>query len=185
MVNEIKGEYDFFKITAIEQGLDVIRLDKDFSTIKKLNLPAILPFILPDGSGPSYLLIAGITADTSWIIRAGKNTAEFRVLPDDLAPFLTGTAYIPYREIPGQDGIISQLSPGIKVIKLKLLLRQLGFQDINLSPDYDENLRQVIIQIQSENEITKDGLAGPITRILLYNQIESPSTPKLRSQDDR
>lgn len=188
MVSDIRGEHNFFKIASIEQGFDVIRLHDDFPTVKKLNLPAILPFTLPDRGEPGYLLIVGITADNEWIITAGEDTTEYQVLPHDLAPFLTGAAYIPYRERPGQGGIISKLSPGTQIIKLKLLLRQLGFQGINLSSDYDEDLRQAIIRTQSENGITKDGIAGPITRALLYNLLDSPSTPRLirlRSQGDR
>lgn len=181
MISQIQADQDFFKIGAMEQGLEVIRLKKDFSLIKALNLPVILPFILPDRETKGYLLVSAITEENDWIITAGEAPDACRTSPEALAPFLTGTAYLPFRETPGLSGIISKHSPGPQIINLKLLLRAIGFINIDLNADYDDPVRQAIIKIQSENKITVDGLAGPITRILLYNRISSFSTPHLRN----
>ena len=183
MVSQIQADHDFFKIGAMEQGLEVIRLEKDFSLIKALNLPVILPFILPDQDRKGYLLVSAITDRNEWVVTAGEAPDNCRILPEALAPFLTGMAYIPFRESPGLSGIISKRSPGSQIINLKLLLGAMGFKDINLTADYDDRVRQAIIDVQSENGITVDGLAGPITRILLYNRVSSFSTPHLRNPD--
>ncbi|ACN13794.1 putative general secretion pathway protein A [Desulforapulum autotrophicum HRM2] len=181
MVSQIQADHDFFKIGAMEQGLAVIRLKQDVSIIKALNLPVILPFILPDQNTKGYLLVSAIADQNEWIITAGEALDACRILPETLAPFLTGMAYIPFRESPGLSGIISKRSPGSQIINLKLLLKAIGFQGINLTADYDDRVKQAIIEIQSENGITVDGLAGPMTRILLYNRVSSFSTPHLRS----
>ena len=67
------------------------------------------------------------------------------------------------------------------VITLKLLLRDMGYNDIDISPEYDANTRNVITQIQRQYGLTVDGVVGSMTKIALYKEkklLEIPSLGK-------
>ncbi|MBI9091790.1 MAG: AAA family ATPase [Desulfobacterium sp.] len=183
LVNEMPGDHDFFRIAAIPEGLEVIRVQGDFSVLETLNLPVILPYVLPNQETKGYLAMIRITDDHRCVIVAGKSAKAFKVTFEELLPLVTKQAYIVYKERLGYSGIISKRSPRTSKINLKLLLEELGFPGIEITPDYDGPVQRAIKRVQAANGLTVDGLAGPMTKIVLYNRKPSFSTPYLRNQE--
>jgi general secretion pathway protein A len=58
-------------------------------------------------------------------------------------------------------------------------IRELGYGDIDTSPEYDDKTRQAIMEIQKKYGLHQDGLVGPLTKIILYNKIERLNIPKI------
>lgn len=65
------------------------------------------------------------------------------------------------------------------VITLKLLLRDMGYNNIDIGPEYDENTRNVITQIQRQYGLRVDGVVGSMTKIALYQKKKSLEIPSL------
>jgi len=65
------------------------------------------------------------------------------------------------------------------VITLKRLLRDIGYNDIDISPEYDGNTRNVITQIQRKYGLEMDGVVGSLTKIALYKEKRSLGIPSL------
>ncbi|MCP4117111.1 MAG: AAA family ATPase [Desulfobacteraceae bacterium] len=183
LVREMPGDHDFFRLAAINEGLEVIRVQEDFPLVKTLNLPVIFPYLLPNQETKGYLAMIRITNGQTCVIVAGQSAKEFTVSQEALSPLLAKEAYIAYKERLGYNGIISRLSPRTAIINLKLLLRELGFPGIEITSKYDNPVQSAIKQVQADNGLTMDGLAGPITKIVLYNRKRSFSTPHLRNLD--
>ncbi len=183
LVNDMPGDHDFFRIAAIKEGLEVIRVQGDFPVLETLNLPVILPYVLPNQETKGYLAMIKITDDNRCVIVAGESAKEFKVTFEELLPLMTKEAYIAYKERLGHSGIISKRSPRTSKINLKLLLGELGFPGIEITPDYDGPVQRAIKRVQAANSLTVDGLAGPMTKIVLYNRKPSFSTPYLRNKD--
>jgi general secretion pathway protein A len=183
LVREIPGDHDFFRIAAIKEGIEVIRVQEGFPMVETLNLPVILPYLLPNQEEKAYLAMLRITDDNRCVIIAGDSAKEFKVTVEVLSTLVTKEAYIAYKERLGYSGIISKLSPRTAKINLKLLLNELGFPGIEITPDYDGPVQRAIKKVQAANGLTVDGLAGPMTKIVLYNKKPSFLTPHLRNQD--
>jgi general secretion pathway protein A len=183
LVREMPGDHDFFRIAAIKEGIEVIRVQEGFPMIETLNLPVILPYLLPNQEKKAYLAMVRITDDHRCVIIAGDSAKEFKVTVEELSTLVTKKAYIAYKERLGYSGIISELSPRTAKINLKLLLKELGFPEIEITPDYDGPVQRAIKKVQAANGLTVDGLAGPMTKIVLYNKKPSFLTPHLRNQD--
>ncbi len=183
LISQMPVDDDFFRIAAIKEGLEVIRVKEAFPMVETLNLPVILPYLLPNQEEKAYLAMIRITNDHRCVIVAGTGAKEFKVTVRELSALVPKDAYIAYRERLGYSGIISRLSPRTAKINLKLLLGELGFPGIEITPDYDGPVQRAIKKVQAANGLTVDGLAGPITKIVLYNKKPSSSTPHLRNQD--
>jgi len=63
---------------------------------------------------------------------------------------------------------------------LKKHLKNIGFDNITDNSDYDAYTRRAIQTIQRQNGLNPDGLVGPMTKIILYNQSESWKIPHLK-----
>ena len=60
-----------------------------------------------------------------------------------------------------------------------MLMRDIGFSDIDMGPVYDELTQKAIAEIQKKNGIKVDGVVGPLTKIILYNEMGSLKIPHI------
>jgi general secretion pathway protein A len=63
------------------------------------------------------------------------------------------------------------------VVVLKMFLQDVGFADIELNPYYDEFTERAVKHIQQTHGLPADGIVGPLTKIVLYNEKESLNIP--------
>jgi len=55
LLNDMEDDQAFFKVAARQNGLLIQRVEGDFDSLLKLNLPAVLEFYLQGGGTPRYL----------------------------------------------------------------------------------------------------------------------------------
>jgi general secretion pathway protein A len=167
-LNQIENNQVFFNIAAKQNDLLIRRIQGDLNLIKKMNLPAILEINLPERLFPSYLTVSNINEDSITI----KNMDHtFMMLDKDaLESVWQGVAYLPWKDFLSLTGTISLNSSKDSIIMLKMLLRDIGFKEVEISPEYDTLTIQAVKKIQKKYGIDIDGVVGSATKIALYNE---------------
>ena len=174
----ISDDQAFFQLASEQNGLLIRRIEGSFNSVKKLNLPAILAFYLPGDLPNVYLTLNGID-DGRITLRGGKNDISIELEPSDLESYWSGVAYIPWKNFLSLAGTIPLDSPKDSIITLKMLLRDIGFNKVEISPFYDENTRQAVKYVQGKYGIHMDGVVGSTTKIALYNEKNFKGIPHI------
>jgi len=166
-------EYDhfFFKEAAAENELLVqpIATDTDLNRIQVLNLPAVLTFYLPNHAWPKYLTIAGLDVTNAYF-DAGDQGNIITVDRRILLRLWSGEAYIVWKNFTGFEGVIGENSWSEAVKSLKMLLRDLNYKGDFSSGSYDADIREFIEDVQRKKGLEVDGVVGPFTKIILFNE---------------
>ena len=177
-LTDIDDDQTYFRLSAKSGGLFIYRVETDIGFIKKLNLPAILEFYPPGSPTPGYLTLSRI--DGEKIILQGKDQTELIVTHlEELEFYWSGVAYLPWKNFHSIWGTIPAQSSKDSVITLKLLLQDLGFEDVAIDDQYDGQARQAVETIQAKYGIPVDGFVGPLTKIILYKEKDSFEMPQL------
>ena len=178
---DIGDDHTFLRLAAKQNGFLIRRIEGGLSLVKRLNLPAILALHPSEDLSPVYLTVVQ-TGDNRITFKNGGEGHVISVEPDDLASCWSGVAYIPWKNFFSLVGTIPLDAPGDTIITLKMLLRDIGYDDIEISPVYDEDARQAIKNIQNKHGIGVDGIVGSSTKIVLYNEKKSLEIPHITSQ---
>jgi general secretion pathway protein A len=176
--DSINDDYAFFQFAAKQNGLLIRRIHGHFNAVKKLDLPAILAFHLSGGRDPVYLLLYGID-DEKIILKGGNKDISIDLEPADLTSYWSGVAYILWKNFLSLKGTIPLNSSTDSIITLKMLLRDIGFNRVEISPVYDENTRRAVTYVQGKYGIHMDGVVGSTTKIALYNEKKIKGIPHI------
>ncbi|SDT95443.1 ExeA family protein [Desulfobacula phenolica] len=179
LIKQIESDLNFFNIAATQNNLQVLHLEGTIDLVEKYNLPAILGFASPDDSVKGYIAVVEITTDNEYVIFPGNDERRVRIRADDLLPFLTGDIYIPWKDNFGYAGIISITSSKTSIVALKLFLGQIGFSSVDLTPVYNDPVKEAVKQIQAKYGLVEDGIVGPLTKIMMYSEKMESSIPYL------
>ncbi len=174
----IDDDQAFFQLIAKQNGLLIHSIEGDLNLVKKLNLPAILTFYPPGGVSPVYLTLSKIEEEKI-TLRGGKKDITIEVESNDLEYYWSREAYIPWKNFLSLTGTIPLDSPKDSIITLKMLIRDIGFNEVEISPVYDERTRLAVKEIQEKHGINVDALVGPFTKIVLYNEKKSLEIPHI------
>ncbi len=177
-LEDTADDFSFFLLAAKQNGFAVYRVESDLELVLKLNLPAILQFHTTESTIPAYLVLFKNEGEKLSL----KNTKDHDVIissPHELRTHWSGIAYIPWKNYFALTGTIPGDGTGESIITLKLLLKEIGFSDIELSPEYDEETRKAITKFQVAYDLPVDGVVGSMTKIALYNQKRSLKLPHL------
>jgi general secretion pathway protein A len=166
----------FFRLAARRSDMEVTRVRGSLSLIKKLNLPAILEFPAPDGSGSRFMALVGF-ADNE--LRLSDGDGSFPVAPAALVGRWNGVAHVFWKNYYNYTGVIPISSPGEVILSLKMHLKSMGFPIEAMTAAYDTTTRLAVEAIQARNGLNVDGLVGPMTKIVLYNEDPSLNSPRL------
>jgi hypothetical protein len=170
----------FFREAANQYNLHMhpVATESDLSLIQNLNLPVIFTFHLIGHTWPKYLTAAAIDENTIYFIdgELNKTVAADR---DEFLKHWSGEAYILWKNFNNLKGVISGRSLGEDVITLKQFLQELGYNDIPMTEQYDQETQQVIKDIQIKYGLNVDGLVGTLTKIALYNEGNNFIMPSL------
>jgi len=177
-LTDIDDDQTYFRLSAKSGGLYIYRIETDISFLKKLNLPAILEFYPPGSPTPGYLTLSRIEGEK--IFLQGKDQTELIVTHlEELEFYWSGVAYLPWKNFHSIWGTIPVQSSKDSVITLKLLLHDLGFDDVAIDDQYDGQAQHAIETIQEKYGIPVDGFVGPLTKIILYREKNSFEMPQL------
>lgn len=140
-----------------------------------LDLPAIVELATDDSGEIRYVLLGSLD-------RAAGTVRVGNALPMSLAGFNSvwnGQAHLVFRD-PGQ--LRHDLAPGSggpAVRKLQEMLQAAGVLDAAPTGLYDDLTENAVRRFQEARHVTVDGVAGPITQILLYNSLGTVERPTL------
>ncbi len=166
----------YFNLAAEQNGMLIRYLVGDLVLVKSLNMPAILECYPPGRSSPVYLALTGIEHDRL-ILVAGQDTLS--VSPEDLDAFWSGIVYLPWKNFLNISGTIPLTAENDAIITLKILLRDIGFDTIDIRPVYDEPTREAVEGVQKKYGIDVDGVVGSTTKIALYKERKAFVIPSI------
>jgi general secretion pathway protein A len=177
----IDNDEAFFDHGAANADLLVRRVDADLGLLKRLNLPAILELHLPDNPFPRYLTVATIGPDAVTLHASASSGADRLIVlaPEALGWFWAGVAYIPWKDFRSIEGTIPFNHNAQSLLALKEVIHDIGFADVAMTPEYDDQTREIVREIQAKYGLEVDGLVGSLTKIALYNEGETFATPHI------
>jgi general secretion pathway protein A len=176
-LDELDDDNAFFTVGAGASGLQILPVVSNFELLKRLNLPVILAFRPPDAVAARYLVLKKRDGRAYYLADGGNIVT---VIGEELLKQHLGTmAYVPWRNFKSFQGTIPVSSPEGTVLALKLYLKELGFEGIALDAEYDEQTLQIIKDVQAKHGVGADGYVGPLTKIVLYNELSSLDIPHL------
>ena len=168
----------FFRLAAKQNGLSLHRIQSDLYTIYNLNLPSVLELHPPGRQTRIYLSV--VKMDNEKItLTGGKENVLITVTREELSPVWSGVAFIPWKNFMSFDGTVPLNVTGEDILALKMHLRDIGFDDIDLTQVYDKKAEGAVRSIQEKHGISIDGFVGPLTKIILYNEKRSLKIPHL------
>jgi general secretion pathway protein A len=168
----------FFRFCAQTDGFVIHRVKANLELLRRLDLPAILALGPPGSKKPGYAVLDKI--DGPKIILVGlSDTKVLETTAKELENFWDGTVYIPWKNFLAIFGSLPiDYSKG-SIITLKMLLKDIGADDIDLSPVYDLRTQGFIRKIQSRHGLLSDGIVGPLTKIILYRAQNRFAMPQI------
>jgi general secretion pathway protein A len=181
LAQQVKSNVHFFKTATTQNNLQMLYLEANLDLMKTFNLPAIFGIELPGDPVKGFVGVDGITSDNDYIIFPGTDKKKYKIAPKGLLPYLSGDMYVVWKDNLGPGRIISQTSPEDSIISLKLRLTEIGFPIADMSPVYDGPVKKAIKQIQRKYGLVEDGLMGPFTKIVLFNEKKENTVPYLNT----
>jgi general secretion pathway protein A len=177
----VQDELTFFQLITKKNNLFVRRFEGNLSLLNRINLPAVLRFEPENGGKFKYLTLCGLTESEATLCGAGEYDAV-AVEIAELEKFWSGISFVPWRNFMEISGTLPEETDYDSVVKLKSLLREIGFSDIDTTPYYDEQTRLAIIDVQKKYGINVDGVVGSSTKIVLYNEEKTFPAPHIVSE---
>ena len=177
-LKDIDDDQTYFRLSTKSSGMFIHRIETDMAFLRKLNLPAILEFYPPGSPSPGYLTLSRIDGDS--IILQGEDETQ-RIVTDleELEFYWSGVAYLPWKNFHSIWGTIPAQTYKDSIITLKLLLQDLGFENVSIDDQYDGLTQHAVETIQAKYGIPVDGYVGPLTKIILYKEKDSFEMPQL------
>jgi len=169
---------EYFDIAAHQYGLRMHTFSADWALIKQLNLPAILSFKKRTAGSPVYMAMVGWHNGQVQLV----NGADQKVIQTDLdtlLPYVQGPIFVFWKNGLAFDGVITPASPPKSIIAAKKMLRQVGYDHIDLQPFLDADTQRAITDFQMRQGLNADGLIGPLTKIFLIKEANTVLYPRL------
>jgi hypothetical protein len=174
---------DYFNMAARQYGLRLLSVENDWDLVKQLNIPAIIVLRAAQSMSPVYLTLVSWQDDLVKLTD-GDHKHVIEVDYNSLIPYLTGYAYIFWRNVTGFDAIIAQGSDNQAVLNVKMMLRKIGYSQVGSSPYFDQFTREAIIDFQGRHGLKRDGLVGPLTKIFLIIDSKAYIYPVLSRENE-
>jgi general secretion pathway protein A len=167
---------------ATAHGLECLAQRGTLAQLRRLNRPAIVSLVTPDGA-EHQVVVSQLRDATARIDLAGR---AYEVDLNDLQRYWFGDFLILWRPpLP----MARTLSPGMRGAEVRWLrqgLLQLRGEPprTGASDVYDGELAKLVEDFQRANRLTVDGIAGQQTQVMLDGQLGSPGSPALVASGD-
>lgn len=178
LLNDMEDDQAFFKVAARQNGLLIQRVEGDFDSLLKRNLPAVLEFYLQGGGTPRYLTLAK-TNEEDAVLLGGAVEEGIQVDREQLTSYWSRVAYVAWKDFLNLPATLSSQNSGDAVLTLKMFMHDLGHKELDITPTYDDKTAKAIKQVQRRHGIPVDGVVGPLTKIALYNEKAALNIPRL------
>lgn len=177
-LNDLDEDERFFTLALKHNGFSMKKVSGDLNLIRTLNLPAIIKLKDPTLSASVFLTLIQLDNNTVTLITDDRRLIVAN--QNELYSYWTGSAYIPWKNFLACEGRIPNNASDESILTLKMILKEIGFGDIQLDPDYDETTQSAVMTLQSRNGLAPDGVVGPLTKIILYNEHPRFEIPHIR-----
>lgn len=171
---EAKNDLGYFRQIAGDHGLEVHRTGNNLSLIARMDLPAILAF---ESDGTTRYLALNKWDNQTLFLTGGNR--RMSIFAPDLLKSGWKWAYIPWKDFVGISGTIPRDASAETILTFKMLLRKMGFSEAPITAGYGDLAKGVVEQIQNRGGIPVDGLVGPATKIIIYNDLEQYVAPRI------
>lgn len=176
-LDEVNDDQTFFRLAGEQNGFMMRRVTR-FDFIKSLGLPAVLALRIPGEEQPRYLVV-GKVSSSIFSLRAGDSQIEAGEA--SIRNYWTGMAYLPWKNFMHIAGTIPRNAPDESVLSFKMLLRDIGYPDVVMTPDYDGASEEIVRDLQRKYGLEADGKVGPLTKIILYREANRYQMPQIYS----
>jgi len=166
----------YFRLSARYSNMEILQVTGNLNLLRKLNLPAIVE--IPYSEGIRFLAVTGLGAEE---VQLSDGEKRYSFAPAVFTGMWSGKAHILWKNHFNYSGVIPINSPGEVILSLKGHLKTLGHAIGAMDTTYDAVTRQAIETIQARNGLDVDGMVGPQTKIVLYNEDRSLAIPRLNT----
>jgi len=163
---------------ARKRGLEYLVGEMSPALIEAIDLPVILELDLPHAKAPHYVLLKKLTADTATIQLQGTTAIPRWVLQK----FWNGRAHILWNDHERFRRTMGPGSGGPGVLRLQGLLREVGVYRGVVNGVYGDAMANAVRRFQTRHNLQADGVAGPLTQIMLYNVLSRFQRPLLAGE---
>ncbi|MBF0118136.1 MAG: AAA family ATPase [Desulfobacterales bacterium] len=168
-----------FELWGDKSVLSVLNTQSSLSFIKRINMPIIFEVWLASNITPRYITLVKMD-DEYLTFKSTPFGKEIMIKYDTIGPYWSGKVIIPWKNFLNISGIIPLSASNDSIINLKKFLYEIGFKKVESSnPVYDKETKDAVITIQKKYGIFMDGIVGPLTKIVLYNESKSLTIPKI------
>lgn len=164
-----------FNTIASGLGMRVYQYNGNLRGIKALNYPAILELHLQGEMKAKYVALKHIKGNQGIFFLS--NDMDLPLLTTD--DFWYGRAYIFWKDFEDLATCLKYGDHSIEVVWVQKKLKILGYYDSDTSSIYGEKTKTAVAEFQRKHRIRVDGIVGPETKMVLYNQLPSYDTPNL------
>ena len=171
---EANDDLDYFQQIAGYNDLEIHRTGNIGSFVTGIDLPAIMVFDFEDGK--RYMACKNWQDDTV-VLTDGHRTVKISAV--HLKDSKWSGTYIPWKNFLGLAGTIPRNASAETILTLKMLLRKIGFTKVPLTVVYDDFTKGAVEIIQADGGIPVDGVVGPATKIVIYNNLKEYRTPHI------
>jgi len=178
VLHEMEDDQAFFKLAARQNGLSIHRVEGDLDFLLKLNLPAVLECYLQGGGAPRYLTLARVYEE-DLVLLGGTMEEGIQTGRDQLTAYWSRVAYVVWKDFLSLPGTLAPRYTSDAVLTLKMFMHDLGYDEMDITPTYDEMTAKAIKEIQDKHGIPVDGMVGPLTKMALYNEKDTLDIPRL------
>ncbi len=174
-LDDLADDQTFFRVAAEQNGLMVRRVS-DFNLIRSLGLPSVLALRVAGATQWRYLAVEKMSPSL-FTLQVGDQ--RIVVTEAQIRASWSGVAYVPWKNFLHIIGTIPRNAPVESVLSFKMLLRDVGWQDVAMTPEYDENAKGMVLNLQKKYGLEADGKVGPLTKIILYREANQYQMPQI------
>ncbi len=178
-LDDVADDATWFHLSSLAAGFHLQRLEEaDPQTLQALDMPAVLEVRLSADPAPRYLALTRI-ADGRFFFASPGEQPPLAIGEAELGRLWRGVAYLPWKNFLSLTGTIPGSAPPDTILALKMLLRELGHDEVPLDREYDGTTRRAVENIQFRFRLPVDGVVGNLTKIALYRAGERFAVPRL------
>ncbi len=160
---------------AESRGLRYFAVEVNEALLSLLDLPAMVEMKIGDAGEVRYVLLRKLD-HTANAVRLGSGLAMG--VPGFVQAW-NGKAHIVFKDPEALHYDLAPGGGGPAVRKLQTMLAAAGLLDAAPTGTYDDLTENAVRRFQEAHHVTVDGVAGPITQVLLYNSLGRFERPTL------
>jgi general secretion pathway protein A len=144
-----------------------------------MNLPAVMLFFIPGEPDMLFLTLTGVNKNIYYFTTQTGGPNPIFAPKEEVRRLWAGIAFIPWKNYLAYAGVIPSSAPKSAVVTLKMLLQDIGFDQLKNDDNYDNSTRLAVKEIQAKYGLPVDGRVGPLTKIAIYQEKNAWKAPYL------